>query len=462
MKKNRRPLLLLLVIFVAPLALAFWLYYGSRWRPALHTNHGALIDPAVTLPALPLAAVSAQRPGRQVDAAGRRGRRDRGAMTAAAERSSTRARPGCPWASSRPRMQRVLLAGEGCCDHGYLRDEHPGLVVAPLCRTVPWGASSAAIPDTARAHDLYRRSLGQSDDALRCAAGPEGSARRPQKTPRALAYRLEPMSRAALIRPLAIAALSCCACVVVVLGAYVRLSAAGLSCPDWPGCYGQFLPPARPPADSGIEVGKAWKEMVHRYAAATLGLLSCVIAALAIQYRRQRGSSRRLRLGPRGARHHAGNIRHADGHAAARARHRHDAFVVGSDHAFDAVVAGADDRPAGRRTRGAAARLPGLEPPAHAPACLARAGVLVVQLALGGWTSSHYAATGLPGFPDLPGPVVAGAARRGRDPLRAPAGRARHHACCWCWPPPACCDRGAMRSRAGPPWRCWRPWRCSC
>ena len=29
--------------------------------------------------------------------------------------------------------------------------------------------------------------------------------------------------------------------VVVVLGAYVRLSDAGLGCPDWPGCYGKLL-----------------------------------------------------------------------------------------------------------------------------------------------------------------------------------------------------------------------------
>src|SRR5512146_282760 len=64
---------------------------------------------------------------------------------------------------------------------------------------------------------------------------------------------------------------------VVVLGAYVRLSAAGLGCPDWPGCYGhatvvgaeqsaaaQAAYPNRP-----LEAGKAWREMTHRYAAGT-------------------------------------------------------------------------------------------------------------------------------------------------------------------------------------------------
>jgi len=70
---------------------------------------------------------------------------------------------------------------------------------------------------------------------------------------------------------------------VISLGAYVRLSDAGLGCPDWPGCYGHWLGvpdqaheqlaanqayPERP-----VETAKAWKEMLHRYFAGTLGLL---------------------------------------------------------------------------------------------------------------------------------------------------------------------------------------------
>lgn len=74
---------------------------------------------------------------------------------------------------------------------------------------------------------------------------------------------------------------------VVVLGAYVRLTDAGLGCPDWPGCYGNILVPMQEEdinaannayPDMPLEAGKAWKEMIHRYIAATLGILILAIA----------------------------------------------------------------------------------------------------------------------------------------------------------------------------------------
>jgi cytochrome c oxidase assembly protein subunit 15 len=78
--------------------------------------------------------------------------------------------------------------------------------------------------------------------------------------------------------------------VVIVLGAWVRLSHAGLGCPDWPGCYGEITWPDRSPEieaanreypERPVEIGKAWREMVHRYAAGSLGLIVFVLALAA-------------------------------------------------------------------------------------------------------------------------------------------------------------------------------------
>ncbi|HZQ72519.1 MAG TPA: COX15/CtaA family protein [Burkholderiales bacterium] len=73
---------------------------------------------------------------------------------------------------------------------------------------------------------------------------------------------------------------------VVVVGAYVRLSDAGLGCPDWPLCYGHPVP--EPVSDAAAHA-KAWKEMGHRYIAGTLGLLLCALAGWAWRLRRDRG-----------------------------------------------------------------------------------------------------------------------------------------------------------------------------
>lgn len=98
-----------------------------------------------------------------------------------------------------------------------------------------------------------------------------------------------------MLRRLVLAALSL-ACIVIVLGAYVRLSDAGLGCPDWPGCYGQLSPhhaaeaisAAQADAPQGpVSMPKAWKEMVHRYLAATLGLMILCIAVLTWRRRRE-------------------------------------------------------------------------------------------------------------------------------------------------------------------------------
>lgn len=87
---------------------------------------------------------------------------------------------------------------------------------------------------------------------------------------------------------------------VVVLGAYVRLSDAGLGCPDWPGCYGTLTVPQSESAilhaqtaypDSMVVVGKAWREMAHRYLAGTLGLIVLAIFALGWRAKREINAS---------------------------------------------------------------------------------------------------------------------------------------------------------------------------
>ncbi len=79
---------------------------------------------------------------------------------------------------------------------------------------------------------------------------------------------------------------------LIMLGAWVRLTDAGLGCPDWPGCYGKLTPKQASAeiadavraqgGDHGpVSMGKAWREMIHRYIASGLGLLILVIAATA-------------------------------------------------------------------------------------------------------------------------------------------------------------------------------------
>jgi len=77
---------------------------------------------------------------------------------------------------------------------------------------------------------------------------------------------------------------------VIVLGAYTRLTDAGLGCPDWPGCYGHLIVPNAIPPELGpshsIHAAKAWTEMIHRYMAGLLGITIFALAILAIRNRR--------------------------------------------------------------------------------------------------------------------------------------------------------------------------------
>lgn len=88
--------------------------------------------------------------------------------------------------------------------------------------------------------------------------------------------------------------------IVIILGAYVRLSDAGLGCPDWPGCYGSAIVSDDPAyiaqaneayPDNLLDIAKAWKEMIHRYVAGALGILMLLLALCSWTVKGYRGTA---------------------------------------------------------------------------------------------------------------------------------------------------------------------------
>ena len=201
--------------------------------------------------------------------------------------------------------------------------------------------------------------------------------------------------------------------VVVVLGAYVRLTAAGLGCPDWPGCYGHLTPSfeadqsaaaqvassQRPP-----DVGKAWREMIHRYAVSALVSIILVISATALATRR----------------HHLVSIPLALALLAVvlfqallgmlTVTWRLNPLIVTSHLLFGLTTLSLlwwlwltlpRDSWANRTQRSAPRWTGRTDDAASLAHGLAVAGLIALglQIALGGWTSSNYAAISCPDFP---------------------------------------------------------------
>ena len=206
---------------------------------------------------------------------------------------------------------------------------------------------------------------------------------------------------------LAVAAVAM-ASVVVVLGAFTRLADAGLGCPDWPGCYGFVGIPmsettiataeARFP-EAPYEFDKAWPEMVHRYFASGLGLVILVIAGIAIRRRRDAGQPLKLPLLLVGL----VLLQGAFGAWTVTLKlwpqvvtaHLLGGFTILSLLFLLALRLGWRVPSA----EGAALRGQNALKPLAAIAVV----VLVCQIALGGWTSSNYAALACPDFPTCQG-----------------------------------------------------------
>lgn len=192
--------------------------------------------------------------------------------------------------------------------------------------------------------------------------------------------------------------------VVIVLGAWVRLTDAGLGCPDWPGCYGHLTWPdsdeelavaEQVRLDRAVDVGAAIREMVHRYAAAILGLIVVILAAAAWRRRREPGQPVKLPLlllalilfqGALGAWTVTMLLKPAIVLA----------HLAGGMLTFSLLVL------LYLRTRPHQSA-PNLPQRKLKPAITLATAVLVAQILLGGWVSTNYAALACPDFPTCTG-----------------------------------------------------------
>lgn len=164
-RRQRLTLIGLALLFIAPLGLAFYAYYGLHWHPGRRVNHGELIDPPRPIPTLSLPRV--------VEAAGPTGEGGvpGGADVFKGKWTLLYLGPGLCTATCRTelydtrqvraalrendRVQRVFVAEGDCCDMEFLRTQHPDLITV------------RATPEAAPLFALLERGSGDDAGAVR-------------------------------------------------------------------------------------------------------------------------------------------------------------------------------------------------------------------------------------------------------------------------------------------------------
>jgi cytochrome oxidase Cu insertion factor (SCO1/SenC/PrrC family) len=142
-------------LFLLPLLLSFWLYYGVHWRPLGTTNHGELITPLRPLPdvTLPDAAGTVRSQvflGKWTLVYVGDGACDASCRTTLVFMRQTRLSLN----NEMTRVQRVLLATSACCDRAYLAADHPGLIALDASQAVA-RPLLAQFPSDGRTQALY-------------------------------------------------------------------------------------------------------------------------------------------------------------------------------------------------------------------------------------------------------------------------------------------------------------------
>ena len=154
-RRNFRTVAALGGLFLLPLLLSFWLYYGVHWHPLGTTNHGELIEPLRPLPEVTLAAADGVAhshvfQGKWTLVYVGNGACDADCRTTLVFMRQTRLSLN----NEMTRVQRVLLATGACCDRAYLAGAHPGLLVLDASQAAAQPLLAQFPPD-GRAQTLY-------------------------------------------------------------------------------------------------------------------------------------------------------------------------------------------------------------------------------------------------------------------------------------------------------------------